>query len=389
MRRILALALVVALAALTVGCATQTTQPAPTNPQAQTPPATTPPVSTSAPTTPATTPTTPAPATPSSAPTAPVTAVSTVRPTPIAPPPTTTPQSTPQVLTPPVTVAPTPTQAHVFRLVETDGTELVLEEIPRRIVALSVNTAGVLASMGIMPVGMSTTARAHHILRDVPQIGRPAAPDIERLRALNPDLVIANIVFKPSLAPVFRQHGLTAYFIDNQRYSDVTANLEMFGRAFFNNAHHAQALIDHIRGRERIALQAAQGRPAPRVLIIWGTPQSFMLSTQYSYVGEMVSMLGGRNVTEGMSVARHTQTIPLSMENIIAFNPEIILRISHGSPEQMAQMFQREFTQNPVWGRLAAVQNGRVIDLPVDLFMSNPGLQMIDALEALARVMYP
>lgn len=391
MRKILALTLVVALAAFTVGCATQTAQPAPANQQAQTPPVTNPPVSTPAPTTPPTTPA-PAPApsvaAPAPTPSTPVVAQPAARPvatTPVAP----APSPAPQVHTPPAAVTPAPTEPHVFRLVETDGTELVLEEIPRRIVALSVNTAGVLASMGIMPVGMSTTARAHHILRDVPQVGRPAAPDIERLRALRPDLVIANILFKPSLAPVFRQHGLTAYFIDNQRYSDVIANLEMFGRAFFNNANHAQALIDHIRQRERAALRAAQGRPSPRVLIIWGTPQSFMLSTQYSYVGEMVSMLGGRNVTEGMNVARHTQTIPLSMENIIAFNPEIILRISHGSPEQMAQMFQREFTQNPVWGRLAAVQNGRVIDLPVDLFMSNPGLPMIDALEALARFMYP
>ncbi len=279
--------------------------------------------------------------------------------------------------------------AHVFRLVEADGTELVLAEIPRRVVALSVNTAGVLASMGIMPVGMANTTRAPHTLRDVPQLGSPMSPDIERLRAVRPDLVIANILFKPRLAPIFRQHGLTAYFIDNQRYSDVIANLEMFGRAFFNNSNHAQALIDHIRGRERAALAAVQGRPQPRVLIIFGTPQAFMLSTQYSYVGEMVKMLGGRNVTEGMTVARHTQQIPLSMENIITFNPEIILRISHGSPEQVARMFAAEFAQNPVWGRMDAVRNGRVIDLPPALFMSNPGLPMIDAFEALARFMYP
>ncbi|MBT9153626.1 MAG: High-affinity heme uptake system protein IsdE [Firmicutes bacterium] len=376
MNRLLALVLVVALAVITVGCATQTAQPPAATP---TPAAATP---TPAAATPAPAAATPTPSTPAPAPSAPAPGPSlTPSPAPVAPAVatlTSTPQPAPQALIP-----------HVFRLVETDGTELVLEEIPRRVVALSANTAGVLASMGVMPVGMATTARAHHILRDVPQLGTPMSPNIERLRALRPDLVIANIVFKPSLAPIFRQHGLTAYFIDNQRYSDVIANLEMFGRAFFNNADHAQALIDHIRGRERVALAAARGRPQPRVLIIFGTPQAFMLSTQYSYVGEMVTMLGGRNVTEGMTVVRHAQTIPLSMENIIAFNPEIILRISHGSPEQVAQMFQREFTQNPVWGRLDAVRNNRVIDLPPVLFMSNPGLPMIDALEALARFMYP
>jgi len=274
-------------------------------------------------------------------------------------------------------------------LVEPDGTRVELESIPRRVVVLSVNTAGVLASLGIMPVAMSTTARAHHILRDVPQIaGRPAAPNIEQLLMARPDLVIANNAFKSTLAPIFATHGIAAYFIENQRYSDVIDNIEMFGRAF-NRESNAQALIQHIRERERAAVARTQGRPEPRVLVIFGTAQAFMMSTQYGYVGGMVTMLNGKNLTETLNIPRGAQNIPISMEEVVRFNPQIILRISHGTPEEMQRIFAAEFANNPLWRGIDAVQNGRVHDLPSTLFFSNPGLTMIDALEHLAAIVHP
>ena len=174
----------------------------------------------------------------------------------------------------------------------------------------------------------------------------------------------------------------------NQRYSDVIANVEMFGRAF-GRTERANDLLNDIRRREAAIRQRVQGRPSPIVMIIFGTAQSFTLSTEFSYAGEMARMLGARNITTTMNVPLNVQTIPLSMENVLAANPQVILRISHGNAEEMQRMFEREFTQNPLWGTMSAVQNGRVIDLPVDLFFSNPGLTMIDALEQLARVLYP
>ena len=406
--KLLSLLVAVALLSLLVACTDTASRTAPVVTPAPTVTTNPAPVSTPTPV-PATTlaPVAPPVTTPAPAPTAApaLTVVPTPRVTPVsAPAPVRTPTSTPEPTptptptlapvpaptpTPTPTPAPAPTPAPLpFTLVEADGTRLVLDRVPTRVVALSVNTASVLAELGIMPVGMATTARAPEIIRHVPQVGAPRSPNIEQLRALNPDLVIANILFKPALQNILRQHGFTVYFIDNQRYSDVIANVEMFGRAF-GRTERANDLLNDIRRREAAIRQRVQGRPSPIVMIIFGTAQSFTLSTEFSYAGEMARMLGARNITTTMNVPLNVQTIPLSMENVLAANPQVILRISHGNAEEMQRMFEREFTQNPLWGTMSAVQNGRVIDLPVDLFFSNPGLTMIDALEQLARVLYP
>jgi iron complex transport system substrate-binding protein len=291
--------------------------------------------------------------------------------------------------TPTVEPNPAPEEPRLV-LIEGDGTEVVLDEMPERLVVLSVNTAGILAALGVMPVGIANTARAPEALKDVPQVGIPMSPDIEQIIGLRPDLVISSSTFKATQKSMFEQNNIKAYFIDNQRYTDVVANIEMFGE-LFNKEAEAQALIDGIKVREQALLHslANKNKVQPTVMVIFGTAASFMLSSQYSYVGEMVAILGGKNVTESMTVPGNAAHLPFSLENVVALNPDVILRISHGNPMETKAMFEREFASNPLWSHISAVQNDRVYDLSQALFFSNPGLTAIDALEELAQILYP
>jgi len=81
--------------------------------------------------------------------------------------------------------------------------------------------------------------------------------------------------------------------------------------------------------------------------------------------------------------------VPFSVEQAVALNPEVILRISHGNPAETLRLLQAEFTNNPIWQNVNAVKNNRVYDLDSNLFDPNPGVSIIDALEDLAEILYP
>ncbi|KPU44427.1 high-affinity heme uptake system protein IsdE precursor [Oxobacter pfennigii] len=271
-----------------------------------------------------------------------------------------------------------------FRLAEGDGTELVLDKMPENIVVNSVGTAIVMNELGIELKGMTTTTRQlPEGLKGLTGIGTPPRPDIEKITSLNADLVIVSSEFKAAQGEMFKQNGITAYFIDNQLYSDTYESVEMLGKAF-GKEEKARELLKGIKEREEKVLEEVKGKTQPKVLIIFGTSQSFQMATEVSYVGDMVKILGGVNVVNSTSGSY----VPFSTENIVEANPDVILRISHGSPEEVKVLYAKEFDTNPIWQSVNAVKSGRVYDLDYELFSSNPGLKTIDALEALAKLLY-
>ncbi len=288
------------------------------------------------------------------------------------------------------TVEPTVTKEEEKQLIltEADGTEVVFEKMPEKIVVISYATSTIMDSLGINLAGISSTKRQlTETLKALPMVGIPMRPDIEKILTIEPDLVIMSHVFKGAQEKMFRDNGLKAYFINNQGYNDTIDNIRMFGD-FFNKSEKAEGLIDDIKEREEKILNGIKGKSSPKVLIIFGTTQSFQMATSYSYSGSMVKMLGGDNISD-MVKSTENSYLPLSVENVILQNPDIILRITHGSWESVKDSFKSEFEDNDLWNTVSAVKNKRVYDLDPGLFHANPGMKVIDALEYLAGIMYP
>ncbi len=285
---------------------------------------------------------------------------------------------------------PTDEQPAKFRLVESDGTVFERDAVPQRVIVLSVPIAIIMDALGIELAGITQTSRPlPPRLAELPQAGVPKDPNVEIIKSLTPDLVIISKDFKHMHKAKMEQHNIPVYYIDNQLYEDTFKSIEIFGRAFGKEAEASQ-LIKDMRARENQVLSAAKGKPAPKVLILFGTADSFTMQKSNTYAGNLVAKLGGINIADDIKLSEvSTGNIPLSIEQVVAMNPDIILRISHGNAEETQKIYEQEFVRNPIWNAVSAQQNNRVYDLPMHLFFSNPGLQVIDALEHLAKLMYP
>jgi len=122
----------------------------------------------------------------------------------------------------------------------------------------------------------------------------------------------------------------------------------------------------------------------PKVLVLMGMPGSYVIATPNSYVGNLVDLAGGQNVYVGAS----EDFLTVNTEDMQTKDPDIILRCSHALPDQVKEMFAEEFETNDIWKHFRAVEDGRVYDLPYDLFGMSATFDYPEALELLQELLY-
>ena len=80
--------------------------------------------------------------------------------------------------------------------------------------------------------------------------------------------------------------------------------------------------------------------------------------------GSLVRLAGANNVYEDGSADFQTA----NTEDMQKKDPDITLRAAHALPDDVVEMFKKEFETNDIWKHFRAVQTGRVYDLPCDQF---------------------
>lgn len=255
--------------------------------------------------------------------------------------------------------------------------------VPRRIAALAPSAAEILFALGAGPRVVAVSDFAG----DVPgAAGKPTVggftPDLERLLALTPDLVVVSrdgtdrSAWQRLVAlgvPVLVTRGTTL----REVLDDVTAVGEAAGEA-----ERAARLVRDLAGRIEAASgrarEAQRTRPFPSaVVVIWPDPP--VVAGPKSFVGDLLRAAGTRNV-----VPESAGEWPrVSHESLAAWDPGVLVR-----PEtaENAEAFRRAFLADPRWRLVPAARDGRVVTLPGS-WLERPGPRLVDALERLVALL--
>ena len=263
-------------------------------------------------------------------------------------------------------------------------TEQVEEE--HRIIAGSVVIATILDELNLDAVAIPDTAKELPSRFDgLPDIGNAMNPDPEVIKSLNPTEVLSVSTLESDLKEPFEKLKIPADFLDLTSIESMMAEITELGERY-NREEEAKALNAKLQG-EIDAVQAlakAHDGEKPKVLIILGVPGSYLVATEHSYAGDLVRLAGGENVMAG----QEAEYLPSNTEYLYDANPDIILRLAHGMPDEVVKMFDEEFKTNDVWKHFNAVKNGRVYDLEEELFGTTAALNVPEALNQLIDIFY-
>lgn len=268
--------------------------------------------------------------------------------------------------------------------------QAVQEETPAeaiKVVSATVSATNVLAELDAEVVGVPTTSQPLPAqYADLPEVGQAMSPDLEIVASLEPDLFVMDSNFQASVEESLSQYGLNTFFFETGSYSDFTNSIKQLG-VEINREDEAKKLVSGIEASVTKALEK-KGDNSPTVAVIFGAGENFMLATDTSYLGDLVKTLGATNITSKLEGDMSSAYVQFSLEQILAENPDYVLRFAHGNIEETAKMFDAAFDSNEAYQQLDAVKNGKVYDLDPTIFNVSANLEITTAIETLGEIFY-
>lgn len=239
----------------------------------------------------------------------------------------------------------------------------------------------------VATAGDAWTSFGLELGEDVANLGAIKSPDVERLFASAPDLVIAssNTAAQVALLDVLEQAGLRVAYFNVTNFdeylrmlkicTDLTGDsdaFETYGTALAEQIEQAKARADG---------------SAPSVLYVRCAASGCRVkNSRDTVLGEMLSDLGCINVADREGALLEQ----LSMEAILRADPDFIFAVLQGAdPEPARLSLEQSLLSDPAWQSLTAVNQGRFHVLEHRLYNLKPNAKWGEAYENLANILYP
>ena len=260
----------------------------------------------------------------------------------------------------------------------TSTSTLTCNELPQRIISLAPANTEILyaLNLGDKVVGVSSYCNYPPQCAQKEKVGDFSNPNIEKIAALKPDLILATGLEQNPAVDRLKKLGFTVQVIDphnfNQLFEAITRIGELTG-----SGTYAFMLNQAIKARIGKLMRVITARiTSPPKIFIEISIQPLMTASRNTFLDEMINMLRAINVAGDLA----RPYCRISAEYILKQDPDFIILTSPHS--------RNYFTANKAWNNTKAVrQNHLIDDINPDL-MLRPGPRLIDGLEQLAEKIY-
>lgn len=270
-----------------------------------------------------------------------------------------------------------PTLGAAITVSDDSGREIRLARPAERIVSLAPHSTELLfaAGAGRRIVGVARHSDHPSAATEIPRIGDAHHFDIERILALQPDLVVAWESGNPG--PQIRRLqrlGLTVYLSEPRRLQDIAAAIEALGELAGTSVQATQAAAAF---RQRLAALRTEYARRPTLKIfyqVWSDP---LITVGAGHViNEVMAVCGGRNVFAGIN-----QLAPrIDPEAVLAAAPQVI--IASGADRRRPHWLD----QWRRWPQLPAVRHDRLYFIPPDIVQRH-GPRLLDGAQRLCEIL--
>lgn len=230
----------------------------------------------------------------------------------------------------------------------------------QRIVALTPFTANTLMALGVEPIAIgalpSGETKISKRLKGVKRLmlnHSTGGPNLEELALLNPSLVLSAPIWNKS-AGGMKDLGIRVVMSDPQRVDDIARQTEFIGQVI---GKRKEAERYAAQQRRHIKVAKSRARRHPRVLLVLGVGRRTLAFLPSTWGGDLITAAGGRLVTAGMSGSGGY--VPISAETILQKNPDVIIAVPHGNPQDIGKVVSF-LKSNPAWKGTKAQRNGRI-----------------------------
>jgi ABC-type Fe3+-hydroxamate transport system substrate-binding protein len=189
-----------------------------------------------------------------------------------------------------------------------------------RVASLVPSVTETLLLFGITPVARTKfCVEPRGKVRRIPVVGGVRNPDLARLRALKPDLVIADRdENRREDVDWLRRHGIRVWVTHPRTVRGAVKLLEEI-RKLAADGRPALKWLRRVKDALRRGRRRKRGRRPAVVVLVWKNP--WVAVGGRRYIGDLIRMAGGRN-----PAAKYPERYPkLSESRILSLRPDILL----------------------------------------------------------------
>ena len=272
--------------------------------------------------------------------------------------------------------APPPALAGVVQATDDTGVTVTLPAPARRIVSLAPHATELLyaADAGERIVGVVESSDWPPPARALPRVGDSRAVDLERIVALQPDLVVTWPYTAPGQVERLRARGIAVFTTDPKTVEGIGADLTRLGTLVGRQARTRELAAAMTRRVAELRRASAGKRTLSVFYEIWPSPLYTVGGAHL--ISQALGICGGANV-----FAASTLPAPVvGTEAVLAAKPEVIIAAADdGLRPDWLDEWRR-------WPALPAVAAGSLYAVDGNL-LHRAGPRFVDGVEELCRVL--
>ena len=262
------------------------------------------------------------------------------------------------------------------------GRAVRIDKVPQRIISLAPSHTEILFALGLGDriVGVTRYCNYPEEAKEKEIIGGFATPDLEKIIALKPDLILSVGSLQKSLVTKLEEKGQTVFWLYPRSVYDILESFERTGK-LTGSSTAAQKLRKDVEARIENVEAKIKDIPEekrPTVFRVMGLDPPGTIGGA-SFQTDVYRLAGGRNIFADTD----KDYFELDLETLIKLEPDII--VVCGENEEEAK---RKIKEQEGWGELTAVKTDRIVVISCDL-ICRPSPRIAQTIENLAKEFHP
>ncbi|MFB3920330.1 MAG: ABC transporter substrate-binding protein [Terriglobia bacterium] len=253
-------------------------------------------------------------------------------------------------------------------------------EHPQRLVSLAPSITETLFALGVGEniVGDTDYCDYPPEAKLKPHVGPILNPNLERIVALKPDLVLGSPeANRRETADRLAGFGIPLYGVTAHSVDEMLGSIEDLGRVLARE-DQSNRLTANLRRRIEAVEKCVAPLRRPRVLfVVWYRPLT--TAGPKTFISDVIRRAGGISIAEDLK----GEWPRMSLEEALHRDPDVILfpRAESFSPSL------EEFLKLPGWREMRAVKQRKMYFVSEAIIRPSP--RLVDALEEVARALHP
>lgn len=269
--------------------------------------------------------------------------------------------------------------SYPFEYTDVVDRKVTIEKQPERIVSLSPSNTEILCALGLGDklVGVTDYCDYPAEVLSKEKVGDYSQPNIEKIVALQPDMVFANNGMQHEIIYKLEEANIQVVVFGGDTFEGVYRSILDAGK-ITNTQKTASEIVNNMKNRVDEVQKKLKGveKKSCYFIVTFGDSGNWTAGPG-SFIDEMINKAGGENIAGDTESA----WAEYSIEKLVEKKPQVILMSKAAGDVE-------ELKNTSGYKELIAVKEGNV-KLLDDNLVSRPGPRLVDGLEEIAKAIHP